>query len=321
MKRNMILLIGIFILIGCKQQKEKVANFIFNASKLSNNTHYFYKYDSDKLSGQTEKTYTIMFGQVVDSMITHIDFEYNERGLLTKEISQTDFDEKPTIKIYDYDKNDSLISTISINSENDTIFWEVYNYFPDGKRTIFSRLLMTSFDTNQDLLQIRRNRKYDTTIYVNKFNYNGNSCLMQKQYNKKNQLIHTINFNYQADRLMKEKHTIYFKDIEASEKMKYYDYSKSGIYPDFYSLDSHNDTIDLGISDFNDEHRTNSTEIYDYGNKIIKTFYENDKEIGMIAIDKSMNLKLVESYEYYEDGKLKESKSYHEELKHTNTRS
>jgi hypothetical protein len=314
MKRYMILIIGIVILIGCKEQKEKVAKFMFDASKMSNQTNYFYLYDSDRLLSQIEKTYTIMFGQVVDSMITKIGFEYNDKGLLIKEISQTDFEDKPSMKFYDYDKNDSLISEIWINQQNDTTFWEVYGYYPDGKKTISHRFLGIHFDPNQDLMEAMENKKLDTSFYRNEFDYAGDLCKTQKQFDKKGNLIKTVNFEYVGAQLINEIHLTYFNDIEMTEKIKTFDYSKSETKPDFYSIDSKNDTLELCVNDFTKGQLTTSTEIYEYGQNINKTFFENGKKVGMIGVDLNMNFKIVDSYEYYENGELREVKSYNEEI-------
>lgn len=314
MKRNLILIIGILILIGCEEQKEKVAKFIFDASKMSNQTNYFYSYDSDILSSQIKKTYTLMFGQVVDSMITQIDFEYNDKGLLIKEISQTDFQDKPTIKIYDYNKNDSLISQILINQENDTTFWEIYNYYPDGKKTIFHRFLSMHFDPNQDFMEAMENKKLDTSFYRNEFEYSGDLCKSQRQFDNKENLRKAVKYDYKGTQLIKETHLTYFNKMEITEKIKTYDYSKSKNNPDFYSLNSKNDTLELFVNEFSDGHLTTLTEVYEYGRNINKTFYENGKEIGLIGVDLNMNFKTVDSYEYYKDGKLKVMKTYSEEI-------
>ena len=54
--------------------------------------------------------------------------------------------------------------------------------------------------------------------------------------------------------------------------------------------------------------------VFEYGQNISKTFFEKGKEIGNIGIDKNMDFKTVESYSYYENGDLKETKSYNEEI-------
>lgn len=311
MKRNLILIIGILTLISCKEQ---VSKFIFDTSKMSSQVNYFYKYDSDKIKSQTEKSYTIMFGQVVDSYTTQIDFEYDDKGLLIKEISLTDFEEKTTIKIYDYDKNDSLISEMSINTESDTIFWEAYEYYPDGKKTVFHRFLIMDFDLNQDFMESMENIKFDTSFYRNEFDYAGNLCKTQRQFDKKGNLVKTVNFDYNGNQLIKETHLTYFNDMEMTEKVKSYDYSKSNIKADFYSLDSKNDTIELCVNEFAKGLLITSTESYEYGRKLNKAFYENKKEVGMIGVDINMNFKIVNSYEYYENGELKEIKSYSEDI-------
>jgi len=311
MKRNLILIFGVLALISCKEQ---VAKFIFDASKVTFQTKYFYNYDSDKLISQIEKFYTVMFGQVVDSMIRQTDFIYNEKGLLIKELSQSDFNENPDITIYDYNEIDSLISQIYITSENDTIFWEVYKYYPDGRKTVFHRFLSVFFDPNQDFSESMGSNMFDTVFYRNEFDYVGNLCSTQRQYDKNGELIKTVNFNYIGNKLIKETHLVYFNDMEMTEMVKFYDYSKSEIKPDFYSLDFKNDTIELCTNEFANGLLSTSTEIYDYGNSINKTFYKAGNIIGMVGINRNMNFKTTASYEYCENGMLKESKSYSEEI-------
>jgi len=255
-----------------------------------------------------------MFGQVVDSMTTQTEFEYDSKGLLKKEISKSDFDDKPTIKIYNYDNNDSLISEISINPENDTTFWEVYKYYPDGKKTIFHRFLSMHFDPNQDFMEAMENKQLDTSFYRNEFEYSGNLCKTQNQFDKKGNLIKSVSFDYNGTQLIKETHFAYFNGMEMTEKIRSYDYSKSEIKPDFYSLDSKNDTLELYINEFSDGHLATLAEVYEYGQIINKTFYENGMEIGMIGVDLNMNFKIVDSYEYYENGEFKEIKTYNEQI-------
>jgi hypothetical protein len=255
-----------------------------------------------------------MFGQVVDSMITEINFEYNDKGLLIKEISQTDFEEKPSIKIYDYDKNDSLISEILINKENDTTFWEVYGYYPDGQKIIFHRFLSMHFDPNQDFIKAMENKMLDTSFYRNEFEFADDLFKTQRQFDKKGNLIKTVNFDHNGIQLIKETHLTYYNGKEMTEKIKTYDYSKSEMKPDFYSLDSKHDTLELCRNEFSKGQLTTSTEIYEYGQIINKTYYENEKEVGMIGVDLNMNFKTIDSYEYYENGELKTIKSYSDEI-------
>jgi antitoxin component YwqK of YwqJK toxin-antitoxin module len=97
----------------------------------------------------------------------------------------------------------------------------------------------------------------------------------------------------------------------------YYDYSKSKTKPDFYSLDINKDTVDFCINEFDNQDIVLKTEIFNYGKIGNKTFYENGKEIGLISIDKNASFKMTEAYSYFENGDLKETKSYHEGLKNT----
>lgn len=315
MKRNMILIIGILILIGCQEQKEKSAKFIFDTSKMSIRTDYFYSYDSDRLSSQTEKTYTIMFGQLVDSMITKVDFEYDDKGLLIKKISKTDFNEKPTIKIYEYDKNDSLISEISINQDSDTTFWEVYKYYPDGKKTIFHRSLIMHIDPNQGFMEAMENKKLDTLFYRNEFEYVGNLCKTQRQFDKQGNLLKTVNFEYNGIQLVKEIHLSYFNKMELKEKIKFYDYSKSDRKPDYFSVDTKNDTLEFCINVFDSDRLVKAANMFDYGSIYMEEYYESDLLIGTVDYDRQFsNEKIIYLYEYDENGVLKTEKSYREKI-------
>jgi hypothetical protein len=285
-------------------------------SKMSNQTKYFYKYDSNKLLSKIEKNYTIMLGQVVDSMIIQTNFVYDDKCLLTQEIAQTDYEEKPSLIIYDYDQNDSLISKIFISPEQDTIFWEEFNYYPDGKKTVFYRHLRLQFDPNKDFEEVKR---FDTTFYRNEFDYIGKLCVTQRQYDNKGSLIKTINFDRAGKKVLKEKHLLYYNDTDMIDRIKYYNYSKSAIKPDFFSLDFNKDTIESCTNEFVNGLLTSSIEMYN-GNFFHKTFYDAGREISVILMDRHSNQKFVEVYSYYENGDLKEVKSYNEEITHTNNK-
>lgn len=146
MKQTLIIIFGLVLMTGCK---EKIQKFIFDSSKLSTMTRYSYKYDSDKLESSKEISYTIMFGQIVDSMITVTNYEYDNDGLLKKEISKSDFEETTSFVLYDYNPNDSLISKFIISSEGDTTLWNKYGYFPDGQKTVYQRILTRKIDLNK----------------------------------------------------------------------------------------------------------------------------------------------------------------------------
>lgn len=315
MKRNMILIIGILILIGCKEQKEKLAKSLFDASNISNRTNYFYSYDSGRLSSQTEKTYTLMFGVVVDSVITQIDYEYNNKGLLIKKISKLDYEENPSLNIYNYDKNDSLISEILINQDNDTIFWEVYRYYPDGKKTISQRTLIMHFDPNQDFMEAIKNKKHDTLFYRNEFDYAGNLCITQRQFDIQGNLIKTVNFEYNGIHLAKETHLTYFNKMETTEKVKIYDYSKSNRIPDYVSVDTKNDTLEYLINIFDSDKLVKATSIFDYDLFHREEHYENDLLVRTINYNRQFSMeKSIYLFEYDEKGLLKTEKSYREKI-------
>jgi hypothetical protein len=105
--------------------------------------------------------------------------------------------------------------------------------------------------------------------------------------------------------------------MELTEKIMHHDYSQSTSHPDYYSLDINNDTVDLCINKFDNHNIVSKMEAFDYGKIVSKTFYENGKETGLISIDKNASFKMIEAYSYFENGDLRETKSYHEELKNT----
>jgi len=307
MKRNLILLLGILTLFSCKEQ---VAKALFDTSNLTNQTKYFYKHESDKLISQTEKTYTIMFGQVVDSMISSTNFKYNAKNLLIKKVSRFDFTDNLAYRIFEYNNNDSLIKDMSVSSEGDTTFWFEYDYFSDGRKIVFDRKIISSYFNNPDLIEDLVTEKFDTIQLKYEYHYEGGICTNLKQYESKNNLIKTIKFDYQNDLLIKETHMSYFDSMELIEKTKIYDYSKSKDKPDFYSLDPKKDTIEMCINEFEKDQLLSSTILLDYGNLFYKTLFENGKEISMTGFDRKMNHKSVELYKYFENGDLKETKTY-----------
>ncbi len=314
MIRPLLLIFGIFTLNSCTEHKKQVGDFKFDASKVSEQMKYFYKYDSDKLMKEKEITYMLLFGQVVDSMIIETEYEYNDKQLLSREISKSDFEDKPTINAYEYDKRDSLICEISINAANDTTFWEVYEYYPDGKQIVFHRSLSMHWDQNQDFKATMESNIFDTLLYRNEFEYVGNLCKTQKQFDKKGNLIKSVNYEHSEERLIKEMHFIHFNDMTMMEMIKQYDYSKSEEKPDYFSLDSKNDTLQLCINEFSKGNLVKSTEIFDSGRNVVRSYYQNGMRIGMIGIDLNMNFKIYDSIEYYKSGEIKEIKTYNEEL-------
>lgn len=312
MKRKLILIIGVVFLISCKEQ---VAKLLFDTSQMSNQTNFFYEYDADKLIRQTEKDYTIMFGQVVDSMITHIDFKYNDKGLLVREIWQSDFEDKPTIEIYDYDNKDSLISRISISPENDTTLWEVYKYYPDGRKTVFHRFLRIHLDPNQNIMEAMDNIKLDTSYYLNEFEYDGNLCKTQRQFDKQGNLIKTVNFEYTGIQLAKEIHLSYYNKMELKDKIKFYDYSKSDKKPDYFSVDTKNHTLEFCINVFDSDKLVKVANMFDYGSIYSEEYYESDLLVGTVDYDRQFSMeKIIYLYEYDENGLLKTKKSYREKI-------
>ncbi|MGE5437832.1 MAG: hypothetical protein ACM3O3_11435 [Syntrophothermus sp.] len=280
-------------------------------------TRYSYSYDKSKLASATETTYIIMFGQVVDTMVTLTNYEYDSKGLLKRESSKTDGEEIPSLQLYDYNPNDSLIREITLSPENDTTYWTEYNYFPDGRKMVFRRTLFLHHDPDQDFLKQMENKQFDTTYYRIVYKYENNLCRSSEEYDKNNNLTKITEYDYKDGRIEKATHFSKVNGIEVTDKIQYFDYSKSESQPDYYTLDLNNDTIEYCKSMFINHLVSTRTDVLNNGKMVNRTFFENGKEIGFIGIDKTMNFKIVESNSYYENGDLKEKRSYHEEIKNS----
>jgi hypothetical protein len=74
MRQIFVILLGLFLISSCGDHLEK---FVFDTTKVSTDTKYFYEYKSDRLQSEFVKTYMLMYGKVVDSMITKSDYQYN----------------------------------------------------------------------------------------------------------------------------------------------------------------------------------------------------------------------------------------------------
>lgn len=315
MKNKLTIFLGIVLLIGCKSVEEKVAKLVFDSSKLSNMTKYDYIIENDLVKSEIAKDYTLMYGQIVDSMIVRTDYYYNDKGLLIKETSKADFEEKPSFHIYEYDLKDSLILEMRINQDGDTTTWDEYAYFSDGRKTIFHRDIIPHFDPNQDIMTAMENPVMDTSLYRNEYDYKNNLCIKQSHYNNDGELLKTISFEYDIDKLTKEIHMTYFNSMELTEKTKYYDYSKSKINPDYFSIDLNNDTLEFKINTFDSEKLIKTAYMFDHGNVYSEEYYENGLLIGTIDYDKQFTMnKIIYLYEYDKDGILKTEKIYREKI-------
>ena len=309
MRQIFIILIGLILISSCGDHLEK---FVFDSSKVSTDTKYLYEYKSGKMQSEIEKTYMQMYGNTVDSMITRTDFEYNEKGLL--KLGKTYFGNSPDIDMYDYDSNDSLCIKMMISPEGDTSFWEKYEYCPDGRKIKFHRYIVLHVDTNQDFNTQFKNKTYDTIFYQSEFEYKNNLCQIERQFDQHKKLIKLIEYQYLKGMLIGEIHSTYLNNMKLIEKGKHYNYSKSDIKPDYYSLDSMNDTIEFCRNEFDNGKLLISKELGDHGNRITKSFFENGMLIGQITADKKMKIEFIDSNSYYENGKLKERKTYHEKI-------
>ena len=298
---------GLILLFGCKA---KFDDFLFDESKMSRLIKYEYDYKQNKKISKIKKDYTIMYGRTVDSMVTKTLFEYNEKGQIVKEITTINFENTPDFKLYEYNSNDSLISKIYINADGDTTHTIKYGYFPDGMKIIFQSDIWIKLDETKDFNTAYENRTYDTILFIIEYLYENNKCKQLKEYDKNNKLTNDIYYEYRNDKISKEEHYSYFNDLKVFVKRKFYDYSKSQLFPDSYSLSKNNDTIDFSNNVYNAKERVSSVDSYENGKVIEKVFYKNNKEVGEIYVNKELNHKRVTSTTYYDNGDIKEERSY-----------
>jgi hypothetical protein len=311
MKHLLIVIIGIALLTGCK---ENISKFIFDSSKMSTLTKYYYDYDSNRLTSSKEITYIFMFGNVVDTMIETSNYEYNNKNFLIRKTSKFGSGDILDICLYDYDSNDSLIREIVISSEGDTSRLTEYGNFKDGRKEILKRILFRRLGPNQDFASWMKNKQYDTIYFRREFTYDNNLCQSERQYDIRNKIEKRIDYKYENSRLIKEIQFDYFNSLELINRIRFFDYSKSESNPDYYSLNKRNDTLEKRINIFDNGILLITKDILDYGNATDNSFFKNNKKIGWVFTDRKMNRKEVVSYEYYENGDLKEQKSYTEKI-------
>lgn len=315
-KNNMTILrivgLGLILIFGCKN---KIGEFIVDNSHLSYLFKYEYGYNElGKKNSMILKQYTLMHAQIVDSSVTKTIFEYNDKGLLTKEISHTIDGIKPDIVLYNYDSNDSLIAENNINSENDTVHMVQYGYFPDGRKILLQRDLIIKLDQSKDFKTAYDNKTYDTILYTNAYFYENNRCKHLVEYDKNKKIANEIQYEYKNDKIFKEDHYSYIGDLKMYVKTKFYDYSKNQIIPDSYSLDKSNDTIDFTKNFFKGKDIDYTLNSYEKGSVINNVFYKNGREVESIDINKQMKRKAVYLTTYYDNGDIKEERFHREKI-------
>jgi hypothetical protein len=229
-------------------------------------------------------------------------------------LKRTYYEKSPDIDLFDYDSNDSLCMKMMISPEGDTTFWEKYEYKPDGRKIKYHRNMVLHVDPNRDIREQLKNKTYDTSFYQSEFEYTNNLCQLERQFDQHKNLKRLIEYKHLKGLLIGEIHSAYLNNMKLIEKEKHYNYSKSDSKPDYYSLDSKNDTIELCSNEFDNGKLVISTEISDNGNRIFKYFFENGLLIGQIAADIKRNSKSIDFNTYYKNGKLKEQQTYHEKI-------
>ena len=310
MKKNVLIILILILSISCKEQAE---NFYSDTSKYTIKNKSIYDYKLNRKVSQTQITTVYFLGKLVDSISIKTLFKYNKRNLLEKEIMDCNSD-NASFRLYTYNTLDSLVSDITIEPEGDTSFWREYSYFPDGRKTTFERVLMINFDNEDENPNSNKSKSYDTIYERNEYNYYNNFCKLLKQYDKKGNMTNLVEYYYEKSKRNKEIYYTYSNSMKILKKTKYINYSKSDNFPDSYTLDPFNDTIEKCVNEFENYDLVTSTNFYNFGNEINKVLLKNGKVITLVSIDKIENMKRIEFISYYNNGDEKESRIYREKI-------
>ena len=186
-----IYLVG-FVLIIFFSCQEKIAKFLFDSSKINMISKYEYEYELTKLKSKTTRFYTLMYGSIIDSMISKTTYIYNTKGAVVKEITNSLGLNNPDIEIFDYDNKDSLTFHLYINTEGDTTLLERFAIFPDGRKAIFRKTVVLKMNPNLNFKDAFDNKTYDTIISRYEYTYNNNLCTLLKEFDKNDILIKVV---------------------------------------------------------------------------------------------------------------------------------
>lgn len=291
----------------------KLGQLMFDESKVELLIKYDYEFKSGKKTNTTQQIYTFISGNIADTITTKTFHIYNDKGLLVRELSYSDHKEKPDIKEFTYDQNDSLNLEVEIDSEGDTTYVAKYISYPDQNRSVFVKRISLKMDENSGFVTAFENKTKDTFLIKRDYVYEGLTCKHLDVYDKKDNLISREEFIYENGKIMKKIEYTFSKGLKMLNKTTYFDYSKNSQTPNLFSLNN-KDTIDYEINELINGELVCKTLSYDNKNIENIEYYNKGKLIKVISKDKTMNRKIVNQMTYYDNGELKEEKSYGEKI-------
>lgn len=311
MKQIRVFGIGLILFYGCK---EEIADFLFDASRITEIRKYEYQYKQGQKQSQTEKTYILMSGKIQVLFSSKTTYNYNDKDLVIKEITYTGDDEKPKLKYLNYDANDSLIYEAEINVEGDTSLIREYEYSSNSKQILEKRLVI-NFDKDINIELAKDHRTYDTMISSQKEIYE-NNALKTYIYGRNGKTTSVIDYEYKENKMFKKIHYSFLNNNKQMEEVTYFDYTKNDRMPEYFTLNKNNDTIAYIKLKIKDNKLFHSIELL--GNEFGTTeiFYKNGQKVGEVQVDNTM--KRYYSYLYNEKGELMEEKFYSEKVKPSN---
>lgn len=306
MKNQLLTLLLSTSLFACNQQAKET--FMDN-QKLLSTTDYTYFYEDGRLTKQLEKT-TLYDGDVpLDSFTQPTHFSYNAKGAVVQESTLLARENLSFRKLYNYNAADSLVEQLSISPENDTLTWEQFDYFPDGRKRTFWRFLMDI--AGADPTAASSASAFDTSYSRYEHTFDADKHIKTIEYNQLGIPIKTILYEHQGGKLIRASQYTMQNGLELLEKHTYYDYSKSLDLPDTYSITASNDTVEFVQHEFEAEELIKTSSLFDYGTVLQEEHFEKGL-IKMLTVVNAYNPEnnQVLLFEYYPNGDLKRSMVY-----------
>lgn len=306
MKNQLLALLLCTSLFACRQQTKE--SFL-DDQKLFSTTDYTYVYENGRLTTQLEKT-TLYDGDApLDSFTHQTHFSYNAKGAIVQESTLLSRENVLFRKLYNYNAADSLVEELYISPENDTLTWEQFDYFPDGRKRTFWRFLMDAADADPTAASSKS--AFDTSFSRYEHTFDADKHIKTIEYNQLGMPVKIILYEYEAGKLQRASHYLLQQELELLEKLTYYDYSKSYDLPDTYSITASNDTVEFVKHEFEAEELVKTSSLFDYGTVLQVEHFEKGL-IKMLSVVNAYNPEnnQVLLFEYYPNGDLKQSKGF-----------
>ena len=306
MKNQLLALLLCTSLFACRQQAKQ--SFL-DDQKLFSIADYTYVYEDGRVTSHLEKNYMYDGDVFLDSFTHHTQFSYNAKGAIVQESTLLARENVSFRKLYNYNTADSLVEELYISPENDTLTWEQFDYFPDGRKRAFSRLLTTT--AGADPTAASSKSAFDTIYSRYEHTFDADKHIKTIEYNQLGMPVKIILYEHEAGKLQRASHYLLQQELELLEKLTYYDYSKSPDLPDTYSITASNDTVEFVKHEFEAEALVKTSSLFEYGTVLQVEHFEKGliKMLSVVDVYNPENNQVL-LFEYYPNGDMKRSIVY-----------